>query len=325
MRYKNIIQAIGNTPLIQINFGTPPTILAKLEHLNPGGSIKDRSALFMIEEAERNGWLKPGGTIIEASSGNQGIAAAMIGAAKGYRVIITTNEKFAKDKVNVIKAYGAELVMCKATEFVEDPESYHSIAVKLQRETPNSFMLNQYYNLSNPQAHYASLGPEIWEQTEHTITHFIGATGTCGTVIGAGRYLKEQNNTIKIIGVDAKNSHRSTGGHPKPYKLEGIGIDFDGPILQTYESIIDEFLTVDDEDGFAMLKTLAHQHALLVGPSTGAVAHAVYEYSKTCDQHDVIVMICADSGRAYVNKEYYTRNSETNFIPKKQAVTEYTL
>lgn len=304
MKYKNLLQAIGNTPIIQIDFGTAPTILAKLEYLNPGGSLKDRSALYMIEDAERKGQLKPGGTIIEASSGNQGIAASMIGAYKGYKVIVTVSEKFAKEKVDTLRAYGTEVVVCPATPNLEDAQSYHSTAVKIHRNTPNSIMLNQYFNPTNALAHYYSLGPEIWNQTNGTITHFISAAGTCGHSNGVGKYLKEQNPKIKFIPVDAKNSWFSTKGSPKPYKLEGIGIDFDAPLLN--KSIIDEFIAVSDEDAIVMLKKLAREYGLLVGPSSGAVAHGVYEYSKKLSKDDVVVMILGDSGRAYLTKGFYT-------------------
>lgn len=305
MKNRTLLQAIGNTPLVTIDFGTPPTILAKLEYLNPGGSIKDRSALFMIEEAERQGILHPGGTLIEASSGNQGIAAAMIGAAKGYKVIITTNNKFSSEKINTIKAYGAHIVMCPATEFVDDPESYHSQAVALQKTIPNSFLLNQYYNMSNSDAHYSSLGPEIWHQTEGKVTHFVAAAGTCGTITGVGRFLKEQPKKISVIACDAATSYRTTQGNPQKYKLEGIGVDFEGPLLNTHHAVIDEFIGITDEQGIAMLKTMACEHGILCGPSSGAVAYGVKEYSKNLSKDDVVVMIMGDSGRAYLSKEYY--------------------
>jgi len=303
MKYKNLLQAIGNTPIIKVDFGTPPTILAKLEYLNPAGSLKDRSALYMIEDAERKGQLKPGGTIIEASSGNQGIAASMIGAFKGYKVIITVSEKFAKEKIDTLRAYGTEVVTCPAVSTIEDPQSYHSVAMKIHKNTPNSIMLNQYFNPTNALAHYYSLGPEIWQQTHGTVTHFMAAAGSCGHSSGTGKYLKEQNPNIKLIPVDAKTSWYATQGSPKPYKLEGIGIDFDAPLLN--KKIVDEFITVTDEDAISMLKTLARKHGLLVGPSSGAVAYGVYEYSKKLSKDDVVVMILGDSGRAYLTKGYY--------------------
>lgn len=304
MIYSSALKAIGNTPLVQVNFDGTGKVYAKLEYLNPGGSVKDRSALFMIEQAERDGILKPGGTIIEASSGNQGVAAAMIGALKGYKVIITVFEKASKEKVDTIRAYGAEVISCPGTEFVNDPRSYHSVATKIHNETPNSFMLNQYYNTANALAHYTLLGPEIWRQTEGKITHYIAAAGTGGTVSGAGRYLKEQNPDIKVIAVDHANSFRSTSGNPKPYKLEGIGVDFVSQVLNP--SVIDEFFCIEDEPSLAMLKTMAQNHGLLIGPSSGAVAFAAQEIAKRLKPTDLAVMICGDSGRAYLTKGFYS-------------------
>lgn len=303
MNYKNLLQTIGNTPLVQVKTDSPATILAKLEYLNPAGSLKDRSALFMIQEAEKNGLLKPGGTVIEASSGNQGIATAMIGAVKGYKVIITVSEKNSAEKVKTIKAYGAEVIVCPATSNLTDPQSYHSIALEIHKNTPNSFMLNQYFNKSNSLAHYTLLGPEIWKQTNGTITHFFAAAGTGGHTSGAGKYLKEQNPDIKIIAFDAATSWYSTKGNPKPYKLEGIGIDFEAPVLE--KELINEIIPVHDRDALTMLKTLAHQHGLLVGPSSGAVAYGAFEYAKKLRPHDVGVMIFGDSGRAYLSKGFY--------------------
>lgn len=305
MKTKTLLQAIGNTPLIKIDFGTPPTILAKLEYVNPGGSVKDRAALFMIEEAERRGILKPGGTVIEASSGNQGIATAMIGAVKGYKVIITTSKKVSQEKINAIKAYGAEVIICEVTERLDDPTSYHGQAMALHKKTPNSVMLNQYFDLTNSEAHYRSLGPEIWHQTDGTVTHAFAAIGSCGTATGIGRFLKQQNSTVKMIAVDAKNSYRSTQGNPKPYLLEGMGVDYNSPNLQTYHTSIDDYFCVEDQQGFAMLKTMARNYGILCGPTSGAVAHAAYEYSKNLLPSDIVVMIIGDSGRAYLSKNYY--------------------
>ena len=301
--YQHLLNAIGNTPLIRLPFDSPATLYAKLEYLNPGGSIKDRSALFMVEHAEKNGLLKPGGTIIEPSSGNQGIALAMIGAAKGYKVIITTTPKFSPEKIQTIRAYGAEIVMCPSTEFIEDYNSYHSTAVRLHKDTPNSFMPNQYFNPINAQAHYTLTGPEIWRQTNGTITHFFAAAGTGGTTYGTGKYLKEQNPDIKLIAIDAKNSFYSTKGHPQPYKLEGVGIDFASDVVDY--NIMDEVLPVADEDAFAMLKILARNYGFLVGLSSGAVAWGAHHYLPKLKKGDVAVMIFGDSGRAYLSKDVY--------------------
>lgn len=299
----DLLNAIGNTPLVRLNFKSKGTILAKLEYLNPGGSVKDRSAKYMIEQAEKRGILKPGGTLIDASSGNQGIATAMIGAAKGYKVIIAVSEKVSLEKLNTIRAYGAEVVICPSTDFVDDPRSYHSVACRLNRETPNSFMPNQYFNVDNAMGHYYSLGSEIWKQTEGKITHFFAGAGTGGTVSGAGRYLKEQNPKVQVIATDSINSFRATKGNPKPYKIEGIGVDFVSPVLDY--AVVDAFYEVDDADAFTMLKTLAHKHGLLVGPSSGAVACAVAQYASQLNEGDIVVMICGDSGRAYLSKNLY--------------------
>src|SRR3989344_7821956 len=236
----SLLDAIGNTPIAKVSFKTKAKVFAKLEYLNPGGSVKDRPALFMIEKAEKNGLLKSGGTIVEASSGNQGIAIAMIGAIKGYKVIITVSEKVSEEKVKTLRAYGAQVVVCPTTPFVEDPRSYHRQVVEICKKIPNSFAPNQYFNLSNPKAHYLTLGPEIWRQTKGKVTHYFAAAGTSGTISGAGKFLKEKNPKIKVIAVDVNTSFHATGGHPKSYKMEGIGIDFKTPILN--EAVIDEFL-----------------------------------------------------------------------------------
>jgi cystathionine beta-synthase len=301
--HHNLLSAIGNTPLVQVPFNSPATMYAKLEYLNPGGSIKDRSALYMIEHAEKTGLLKPGGTIIEASSGNQGISLAMIGAAKGYKVIITTTSKFSQEKLQTIQAYGAQIVMCPQTSFIEDPNSYQSTAARLQKETPNSFMPNQYFNPVNAQAHYTLTGPEMWQQTNGTITHFFAAAGTGGTVYGAGKYLKEQNPNIKVIAIDSINSFHSTKGNPKPYKLEGVGIDFASDAVDY--TLMDDIVPVSDEDAFAMLKTLARKYGFLVGLSSGAVAWGAQHYLPRLKKNDVAIMIFGDSGRAYLTKNVY--------------------
>lgn len=304
MLYQKLISAIGNTPLVKVNFDSKGDVFAKLEYLNPGGSVKDRSALFMIEQAEKKGLLKPGGTIIDASSGNHGIATAMIGRAKGYKVIITVSEKSSAEKVNTIKAYGAQVIVCPACDFIEDPNHYHSQAVALQKNTPNSFMPNQYFNKDNSLGHYTLLAPEIWEQTKGKITHFFAGAGTCGTVSGVGRYLKEKNKNIKVLAMDSDTSFRTTKGHPKPYKLEGMGIDWDTPMLD--QSVIDEIIPVSDKEGIGMLKTLATEHGFLVGPSSGAVAAAAQKYAKDhLKEGDLAVMIFGDSGRAYLSKGWF--------------------
>lgn len=301
--HSNLLSAIGNTPLVRIKFDSPALIYAKLEYLNPGGSVKDRSALYMIEHAEKNGILNPGGTIIDASSGNQGVAVAMIGAAKGYKVIITVSEKISQEKLETIKAYGAHVIMCPPTQFIEDPKSYHSVARRLYKETPNSFFPDQYFNPINAQAHYSFLGPEIWEQTNGAITHFFAGAGTGGTISGVGTFLKEKNADIKIIALDSHHSFRATKGNPKPYKIEGLGIDFDSPVMNY--NIIDEIIEVSDENAFNMLKKLSKQNGFLVGPTSGAAAYGVHSYLEKLKDGDLIVMIFGDSGRAYLTKNLY--------------------
>ncbi|MBI2352895.1 cysteine synthase family protein [Candidatus Dependentiae bacterium] len=298
-----LLQVIGNTPLVKVFHDIPTTLYAKLEYLNPGGSIKDRSAAYMIEHAEKHGQLKSGMTIIDASSGNHGIAVAMIGAVKGYKVIICASEKSSKEKINTIKAYGAEVRTFAPTEYLQHPESYHSQAVRLHQQMVDSFMPNQYFNVVNRDGHYHSLGPEIWSQTKGKVTHFFAGAGTGGTISGAGAYLKEKNPAIKIIAIDSNNSYRATNGNPKPYQLEGMGIDFDSPVLD--KSIIDHYLEVSDEQGISMLRQLAKNQGLLVGPSSGAVAYAAQAYSKNMKPSDLGVLIFGDSGRAYLSKNWY--------------------
>ena len=304
MMHRSLLTAIGNTPLVPVHFLETKNLYAKLEYLNPGGSVKDRSSLFMIEHAEKTGLLKPGGTIIDASSGNQGIATAMIGAVKGYSVIITVSEKISKEKMNTLQAYGAQIVICPATNFIGDPENYHATAVRLHKETPGSFMPNQYFNPCNALAHYTLLGPEIWEQTKGKITHFVAGAGTGGTISGVGKYLKEQNPAINIIAADSDKSFYSTKGHPQPYKLEGLGIDWESPVLD--HSVVDEIVPVSDDSALYMLTDLAHHYGLLVGPSSGAVAHVAQTIAPTLRDDDLLVMIFGDSGRAYLTKGFYT-------------------
>ncbi len=307
-QYKHLLELIGNTPMAKLDFGIAPTLLAKLEYLNPGGSLKDRSALFMIEEAEAAGTLKPGGTIIEASSGNQGIALSMIGVLKGYKVIITVPEHTSPEKIATMRAYGTHVIICADTDTLDDPNSYHMYAQKLFERTPNAIIPNQYLNTANPRAHYQSTGKEIWEQTGGTVTHFFAGTGSCGTICGVGKYLKEQNPAIKVIGIDAATSLFSSTT-PKAYETEGIGIDVISDILD--ESVIDEIITIEDKDAFAMTRTLAKTNGLLVGPSSGAVMHIALSYAKKLSKTDVMVVIFADSGRAYLSKIFDTKMQDS--------------
>ncbi len=313
--YKNILDYIGNTPMARLNFNTKPTLLAKLEYMSIGGSVKDRSALFMIEHAEKNGALKPGGTIVEATSGNQGIALAMIGKIKGYRVIITVPDRTAQEKIAVLHAYGAEVHVCPNKDSHDDPEGYHAKAEALHKSIPGSFMPDQYFNKLNAYSHYATTGPEIFKQTNGSVTHFIAGAGTCGTISGVGKYLKEQNPNIKIIGVDAANSLYSSKT-PKAYSVEGIGIDVISDVFD--KSVIDQIIPINDNDAFNMTRTLAQEHGILVGISSGAVMHVALEYAKTLTQNDTIVVILADSGRAYLSKVFMNQHDNDTKISQEK-------
>jgi cystathionine beta-synthase len=299
--FKTLLECIGNTPLVKLELECAPVILAKLEYVNPGGSIKDRAALFMIEEAERKGDLKPGGTIIEASSGNQGIALAMIGSLKGYRVIITVPDRAAAEKIAVLRAYGAEVHVCPNTDHHEDSRGYHARAEQLLNSIPGAFMPNQYYNKNNAKAHYHSTGPEIWRQTRGRLTHFIAGAGTCGTISGVGRFLKEQNPQIQVIGIDAASSKYSSE-EPKAYKVEGIGIDVISDVFD--QSVVDRIVPINDEDAFAMTRTMAMRYGLLAGISSGAVMHVALQEAKKLSRHDLVVIVLADSGRNYLSKVF---------------------
>ncbi|MBU0744722.1 MAG: cysteine synthase family protein [Gammaproteobacteria bacterium] len=301
LEFKTFLDRIGNTPLAKIDFDTKATILAKLECLNPGGSIKDRSALFMVQEAERSGKLRPGGTIVEASSGNQGIALAMIGAVKGYNVIITVPNRTSVEKVSALQAYGAKVFVCPDTDDLHHPDGYHAKAEELYKKIPGSYMPNQYYNTENPKAHYLTTGPEIWEQTGGKLTHCFIGMGSCGTISGIGRYLKEQNSNIKIIGIDAATSKLSMPDNPKAYKTEGIGVDVIGETLD--REVVDEIIPVVDDDAFEMTRALAKK-GYLVGLSSGAVMQGVSEYAPKLNEDDIVVVIFADSGRAYLSKVF---------------------
>ncbi len=312
--FKNPLSHIGNTPLVQLDFDTKPTLLAKLEFLSLGGSIKDRSALFMIEQAEKEGVLKPGGTIVEASSGNQGIALAMIGSLKGYRVIITVPDRTAIEKISVLRAYGAQVYVCPNTDSHHDPQGYFAQAEKLHKELPGAFMPNQYFNPSNAHAHYCTTGPELWEQTNGTITHFIAGAGSCGTISGVGKFLKEKNPDIKIIGVDAATSFYSSK-QPKAYEVEGLGIDVVSDVFD--QSVVDQIIPISDCDAFAMTKKMAQEHGFLIGISSGAVMHVALEYAKTLNEKDVVAIIFADSGRSYLSKVFARDTKSTHQKIKK--------
>jgi cystathionine beta-synthase len=301
---QSTLSAIGNTPLVPTRLVEHLSLYAKLEYLNFTGSVKDRSALYLIEQAEKRGELRPGSVIIDASSGNHGISLACIGSLKGYQIIIVVSEKISAEKLATIRAYGAQVVVCPITEYIDDPRSYHSVAKLLHSQIPNSYMPNHYYNVENRCAHYHLLGPEIWQQTDGNITHFFAAAGTGGTISGVGTYLKEKNKHIKIIAVDSASSFHATKGNPKPYQLEGMGIDFQTDVLSM--DVLDDIITVTDAQAIQMLKRLAQAGGFLVGPSSGAVAWAAEQYAHAyLKPGDLAVMIFGDSGRAYLTKGFY--------------------
>ncbi|KKR96848.1 MAG: Cystathionine beta-synthase [candidate division TM6 bacterium GW2011_GWE2_41_16] len=302
MKFKTVLESVGNTPLVLL---TPSPsrgkVLAKLEYLNPGGSVKDRTALYMIETAEREGKLKPGGTIIEASSGNQGIALALIGAVKGYHVIITVPGKTSPEKIATLRAYGAEVIVCPTVATLDDPEGYHVKAEHLLATNPDAYMPDQYHNKNNGQAHYASTGPEIWEQTDGTVTHLFVGMGTCGTISGIARYIKQKNPAVQVIGVDAAGSTLSSKV-PFAYTIEGIGVD---AVNENYENApIDKIIAVNDADAAAMTRTLGKKYGVLGGMSSGAVMCAVEQYKNELGPDSISVAVFGDSGRAYLNKVF---------------------
>lgn len=305
MKYcENILETIGSTPLVKLNKvskGLKPTILAKVEVFNPGGSIKDRPSLLMIEEAEKAGLLKPGGTIIEPTSGNTGTGLAQIAAVKGYKCILICPDKVAPEKINLLKAYGAEVVMVPSTVGAGSPESYYSVANRLTMEIPGSFQPNQFANPNNPLAHYQSTGPEIWEQTGGKITCLVAGAGTGGTISGTAKFLKEKNPNIKIVGADPEGSIYS-GDTPGSYKVEGIGEDFIPRNANI--KIVDIFERVSDKESFQMARRLAREEGLLVGGSCGTATVAALRVAKTMTEDDVIVVILPDGGRGYLSKVY---------------------
>ncbi|MDB5115336.1 MAG: pyridoxal-phosphate dependent enzyme [Mucilaginibacter sp.] len=313
MWHNNILETIGNTPLVKLNKvvkDIPATVLAKIETTNPGNSIKDRMALKMIEDAEKSGKLKPGGTIIEGTSGNTGMGLAIAAVIKGYKCIFTSTDKQSKEKFDALRAFGAEVIVCPTNVDPADPRSYYSVSSRLEREVPNSWKPNQYDNLSNSQAHYESTGPEIWEQTEGKITHLIAGVGTGGTISGIARYLKEKNPAIQILGIDTYGSvfkkYKETGEFDKseiyPYITEGIGEDF-LPANVDF-NLIDHFEKVTDKDAALMTREVARKEGIFVGNSTGSAIAGLLQMKDRFKEGDVVVVIFPDHGTRYLGKMY---------------------
>ncbi len=313
MWYRSILEAVGRTPMVQlhrITAGLKPTILAKVEYLNPGGSVKDRIALRMIEEAERRDLLKPGGTIVEGTSGNTGMGLALVAAVKGYRCVFTITDKQSQEKIDALRALGAEVVVCPTNVPPEDPRSYYSVARRLSQEIPNAYYPNQYDNPANAQAHYESTGPEIWEQTEGRITHFVAGMGTGGTISGVARFLKERNPNIQIIGVDPVGSlyyHYFRTGQldppqVRPYLTEGIGEDI-LPANMDF-SLVDEVVQVDDQEAFLTARQLARLEGLFVGGSSGSAMAGALKIARQLDENALMVVLLPDGGNRYLSKIY---------------------
>ena len=311
--YNNILETVGKTPLVKINkvaSEIEALVLCKVETFNPGHSIKDRMAIKMLEDAEARGDIQPGGTIIECTSGNTGMGLALAACVKGYRCIFTTSDKQSKEKIDILKAHGAEVIVCPTNVEPTDPRSYYSVAEKLSKEIPNSYWCNQYDNLSNRQAHYESTGPEIWEQTDGKITHLVVGVGTGGTVSGTGRFLKEKNPNIKIWGVDTYGSvfkkYHETGVFDEkeiyPYITEGIGEDILPKNVDF--SIIDHFEKVSDKDGAVMARRLAREEGLLLGYSAGSAFGGLLQLKDNFKKDDVVVVLIHDHGSRYVGKIY---------------------
>jgi cystathionine beta-synthase len=304
MRYfDNVVDLIGNTPLVRLNRvtdGIAATVLSKVEYFNPGGSVKDRIALRMVEDAEKSGLLQPGGTIVEPTSGNTGVGLALVAQLKGYHCVFVCPDKVSEDKRNVLKAFGAEVVVCPTAVTPEDPRSYYQVSDRLASEIPGAWKPNQYANPNNPRSHYETTGPELWQQTDGRITHFVAGVGTGGTISGTGRYLKEvSDGRVRVIGADPEGSVYS-GGSGRPYLVEGVGEDF---WPETYDrTICDEIVKVSDSASFAITRRLAREEGLLVGGSCGMAVVAALEVARRADPDDVVVVLLPDGGRGYLSK-----------------------
>jgi cystathionine beta-synthase len=318
--YDSILDAVGNTPMVRLarlGRSLEPTILAKVEYLNPGGSVKDRIGLAMIERAEASGRLRPGGTIVEPTSGNTGVGLAIVAALRGYRCIFVMPDKVSTEKIALLRGYGAEVVVTPTAVPPDSPESYYSVANRLAGEITGAFQPNQYANQANPDAHYASTGPEIWEQTEGTVDVLVVGVGTGGTVTGAGRYLKERKRGVEVVGADPEGSIYSHPDDVHPYLVEGVGEDFYPATLDT--SVVDRYVTVPDRDAFLMTRRLAREEGLLVGGSGGLAVAAAVAVAEERGPGTTIVVLIPDSGRGYLSKVFNDDwMREHGFLPRSR-------
>jgi len=307
--FGSILDTVGHTPLVRLRGlarDCPAPVLAKLEFFNPGGSVKDRIGLAMVEAAEKDGTLKPGGTIVECTSGNTGLGLAMVAAVRGYRAVFCMPDKVSSEKVNLLKAFGAEVLLSPTAVAPESPESYYSVAKRITTERAGAVLMNQYHNPANPLAHYRTTGPELWEQTRGRITHFVAGMGTGGTISGTGRYLKEKNPKVQVIGADPVGSilkayhdtHQMTEAHP--YKIEGVGEDFI-PTATDF-SVIDRVISCDDRNGLNMARRLAREDAIFVGGSAGMAAWVALEVGRTLTPEHLVVVLLPDTGERYLSK-----------------------
>jgi cystathionine beta-synthase len=323
MRYaETVLDLVGNTPLVRLNSvtdGIRATVLAKIEYLNPGGSSKDRIASRIIDAAEREGKLKPGGTIVEPTSGNTGIGLALVAQQRGYRCVFVCPDKVSEDKINTLKAYGAEVVVCPTNVAPESPDSYYQTSDRLAREIPGAFKPDQYSNPNGPISHYETTGPEIWRDTDGTVTHFVAGVGTGGTISGVGRFLKEQNPAIRVIGADPEGSVYS-GGSGRPYLVEGVGEDF-WPTAYDPE-VVDEIIASSDAESFEFTRRLAREEGLLVGGSSGLAVASGLKAARELGPDDVMVILLPDGGRGYLGKVFNDKWMRSyGFLPAEEGGT----